>query len=98
MSCRFDRSIGAETCDKVDRSLFETIEPALERNPALNIEFDLSKTDFVGSAFLRLCIRYCKKVGRDRFLVRGTNVNVKHVFEISGLSELIKIVPAGPDS
>jgi anti-anti-sigma factor len=53
------------------------------------VEFDLTKADYVASAFLRLCLQAAKILGKDRFAIVRVNPFVKKVFIIAGMDSLL---------
>jgi anti-anti-sigma factor len=60
--------------------------------PTCSVRFDLSATDFVASAFLRLCIVTAKTVGAARFELIHLAPMVREVFAMAGLDHHLRIV------
>jgi len=56
------------------------------------LRFDLAGSDFVASAFLRLCILAARTVGADRFEVADPAPLVREVFTMAGLDRHLTIV------
>jgi anti-anti-sigma factor len=82
---------------RLDSAGSEFIRPGLDAELAQRgaedcLRFDLSGVDFVASAFLRHCIRSAKEVGNERFELTGLAPNVREVFEITGLTQYMKIL------
>jgi anti-anti-sigma factor len=89
--CRFDAAMDTVTCTNIASELANQINSALQANPDLKIEFDLSNTPYIASSFLRLCIQYYKMVGNGRFTVTNASENIKEVFEIAALTDILSL-------
>ena len=57
----------------------------------LSIVFDLEKVDFVSSAFMRICIKFAKKVKKENFKIIHTKLMIKKTYKIAGLDKLMNI-------
>jgi anti-anti-sigma factor len=78
------------TCSQIKDELAEQINSALQANSNLKITFDLNKTDYIASSFLRFCVQYYKLVGgNERFVVINASDDIKNVFEIAALTEML---------
>ncbi len=53
------------------------------------VAFDLKAVDFVSSAFLRICISAAKKKGAGKFQVLNAAPQIKKVFKIAGMDQLV---------
>jgi len=84
--CRFDGNLNTTVCADIAPTLAERIDAALAQHPEVNVVFDLKDTPYVVSAFLRLCVLYCKKVGKERFRVENASEDVRNIFDIAGLT------------
>lgn len=62
--------------------------------PAQVLRFDLAGSDFVASAFLRLCIRAAQALGGERFELANLVPSVREVFAMAGLDRHLRIVDA----
>lgn len=93
--CRFGDELNSETCETLAPRLAERIDRVLGTNPEANIVFDLRDTRYATSAFLRLCVLHCKRVGEKRFQVLNLNENVKRIFSTSGLLEIMAYRSSG---
>jgi anti-anti-sigma factor len=60
--------------------------------PELKIIFDLAKVDFVSSAFMRVCLKYAKKVAQGNLELINTDLKIKKTFKIAGLDKVLKII------
>lgn len=90
--CRFGPELNGASCEKFILELMEKVETALEKNPELELEFDLRETNYITSAFLRICIVHLKKMGRDKFHLSNLNETVRNSFTSSGLLEIMSLV------
>ncbi len=68
------------TTARCEKSLLEHI-----KTNALEVVFDMRKTSFVSSAFLRVCIMYLREMGTPRFKLANMSPDVKKVFKMTGL-------------
>lgn len=57
-----------------------------------SLRFDLAGTDFVASAFLRLCILAARTLGAGRFDIADPAPLVREVFAMAGLDRHLSIV------
>lgn len=87
--CRFAESMNTSECTEAGTLLEEHIGAALTRIPGIKVVFDMSETHYIASAFLRLCVLYHKKVGKDNFRVENISENVRNVFDITGLTSIL---------
>ena len=60
--------------------------------PEQVLRFDLAGTDFVASAFLRLCILAARTRGAGRFEIADPAPLVREVFAMAGLDRHLSIV------
>lgn len=91
LRCRFDEQLNTTVCAEIAGTLESRIDEFKKETPDGSVEFDMSKTQYICSAFLRLCLLHCKAFGRDRFLLRNLSGDVKQVFDIAGLSGVLRI-------
>ncbi len=54
-----------------------------------SVVFDLAKVSYVCSSFLRICVRVSNKLGTGKLLLKNSSPEVKKVFKISGLSQML---------
>ena len=60
--------------------------------PGQKLRFDLAASDFVASAFLRLCILAAQAVGAERFEISDPAPLVREVFAMAGLDRHLTII------
>jgi anti-anti-sigma factor len=84
--CSFLSNMTTEACSKCEDELFEKIRAA--KLPAV---FDLSRVDYIASVFLGICLSVMKEPGIESFALINVRPNVKKVFKISGIDNLIAI-------
>ncbi|MCL2005149.1 MAG: STAS domain-containing protein [Planctomycetaceae bacterium] len=87
--CRFEESVNANVCSDVAHVLAEQIESALARTPGIKVVFDMNGTRYISSAFLRLCVLYHKKVGKENFRCENVSDDVQSVFLSTGLDGIL---------
>ena len=87
--CRFDESMNTNVCADASTMLEDTIDAALIQTPGIKVVFDMSETRYIASAFLRLCVLYNKKVGKENFRVENVSEDVRNVFNITGLTSML---------
>lgn len=95
LRCCFGGIMDTTACDRVTPLLKEKIQKALSKNPDCQLVFDLENTQYITSAFLRLCVLYHSQFGRHRFRILNFNENVKKVFEVSGLVGIMDLTSPG---
>lgn len=72
------------TCQKLEPEILESVE-----NSDLPIIFDMTGVDFIASSFLRICLRMVKEHSGRAFSVANVTPQVKKVFMIAGLQNLL---------
>ena len=87
--CRFEESMNTNVCAEAGTLLEDQIGAALTRTPGIKVVFDMSETHYIASAFLRLCVLYHKKVGKDNFRVENVSESVRNVFDVTGLTSIL---------
>lgn len=92
---RFGPELNSEVCEEIENQLNEQIRTAVQKHPNLVLEFDLKNTQYVTSAFLRLCVFHAKQVGLKNFHLINPNESIRHVFEVSGLLGAIDLISPG---
>ncbi len=91
LKCIFESQLNTTVCTEIGPELANAVNTAVRESPGIRIEFDLERTEYICSAFLRLCLLHCKLVGVPRFRVSHASSNVKDVFDMAGLSEMMSI-------
>ncbi|MGL4943024.1 MAG: STAS domain-containing protein [Thermoguttaceae bacterium] len=89
--CRFAGELNSDRCSEIESELATAITRSITAEPSRRLVFDLSGVPYISSAFLRLCLFYCKKLGTEKFAIEGASSDLKKVFEIAGFTELMKV-------
>ena len=78
---------------KLDFSVIRSIEKQLikEFDNCNKIVFNMKNTEFITSAFIRLCLEVIQKVGTENFKIINVNSFVQTVLKISNLDNFIKV-------
>ncbi len=63
-----------------------------EKFERIKLVFDLKNVGFVSSSFMRICLKYAKKVQSENFEIINTSLIIKKTFKIAGLDKAIKIL------
>jgi len=83
---KFPEHLDTETCAGLEKEIKEQLDG---KNPK-KIVFDLYRTKYVASAFLRICISMEKK-SPNKFAIINASEQVKKIFNISGLEKFLDI-------
>ena len=86
LACQFSHRLDSANCVKWEDGLYEKIAQM-----KLPVVFDLEKVNYVASAFLRICIKVSKDIGKDNLKITHACSHVKKVFKISGLDKQLSI-------
>lgn len=86
LSVVFDARLDSLHCSTLEPELTEKL-----KNISKPVEFDLNQVEFVASAFLRICLASCQKVGVEKFSIVHISPNVKKVFKIAGMDSLVQM-------
>ncbi|MDR0706051.1 MAG: STAS domain-containing protein [Planctomycetaceae bacterium] len=92
LRCIFSGKLDTLTCSKIEETLNQRIAGFLEKQDVACLVFDLSEVDYVSSAFLRICLCHFKAAGKKNFRIENLKPDVRHVFMISGFTEIMNIV------
>jgi anti-anti-sigma factor len=82
---RFSGQLAFAACDALDGE----IEAVLQKEPE-SVVFDLAEVTFIGSIFIRLCLKTFKKMGREHFRIVNVSPAVQRIFVMAGLDEMLK--------
>jgi anti-anti-sigma factor len=68
------------------------LEPGIDAatEPGKKLIFDFQEVAYISSSFLRICIKKFKELGRENFYIRNPRPDIKKVFMIAGLEQLIR--------
>ena len=83
--CRFQGPLDTGTCQAIEADILAKVQAA-----EAPVVFDLKGVEYVGSAFLRLCLMVSTQVGPERFSVVNVHPFVKKVLMIANLSAFLK--------
>jgi anti-anti-sigma factor len=86
LACSFLSNMTTEACASCEDELFEKI-----RGAKLPVVFDLSRVDYIASMFLGICMSVTKEPCIESFTLINAKPNVKKVFKIAGIDNLIAI-------
>lgn len=88
---RVEGWIDATTTKEFQQQLIGTIAPGAER-----VVLDFSAVAYISSAGLRTVLEAAKQIRtlRGAFAIFGASQSVRRVFEISGFSRIIPLVPS----
>ena len=84
--CSFLERLDTAYCLDCESKLFEKI-----RESKMPIIFDLQKTNYVSSSFLRICLQAAKEKGGKNFSLTNVCPSVKKVFKIAGFDQVMTI-------
>ena len=78
---------------KLEYSVIRSIEKQLikEFENCDKIVFNMKSTEFITSAFIRLCLEVIQRVGTENFEIINVNSFVQTVLKISKLDNFIKV-------
>lgn len=94
LHCFFSGDLNTDVCASIDLELRSKIHEFMEKRDQGQIVFDLSGVPYISSAFLRLCLIYCKAAGSRNFRIEHVSPDVFQVFTIAGFVEMMNIVSA----
>ncbi len=86
LRCVFSGRMDTPACQDVETPLMQKVEAAT--GP---VEFDLKDVDYISSMFFRLCIQANRLVDTGMFSVIHAKPEVKSVFSIAGLSQMLNV-------
>ncbi|MBE0477886.1 STAS domain-containing protein [Candidatus Aerophobetes bacterium] len=84
--CSFPERLDTNYCAENSDELLQKIEES-----GREVIFDLQKTAYISSAFLRICLQISKEKGRECFSLTNVCPSVKKVFKIAGFDKLMNI-------
>ncbi|OGT98503.1 MAG: hypothetical protein A2298_05130 [Gammaproteobacteria bacterium RIFOXYB2_FULL_38_6] len=68
------------------------IDVLLDQHHPDTVCFDLHDVGYVASAFLRICSKTAKKIGKEKFSIINTSPAIKKIFKIAGLEEALHVL------
>ena len=91
LHCSFSGRLDGLTCSEIERELLHRATKFKDNREDVRLVFDLSKVVYISSAFLRLCLIYCKTFGKNFFSVSNVSEEIHKVFHISGFAEIMEV-------
>jgi len=87
-----DRSTVCYFSHRLDTNISIQLEPQIEEasQPGKQLIFDFSEVEYISSSFLRICLKKWKEFGENNFWIRNPKPDIKRVFKIAGLEQLIR--------
>jgi anti-anti-sigma factor len=82
---QFSGQLSFAACETLDGEM----DMALQEEPE-TVVFDLAEVTFIGSTFIRLCLKTFKKMGREHFRIVNVSPAVQRIFVMAGLDEMVK--------
>ncbi|MFC1566597.1 STAS domain-containing protein [bacterium] len=79
---RLDTEACANDEKKIDERIADVVMP---------IVFDLKEAVYISSAFLRICIKVGKKIGKEKFTIINVSPQILKVFKIAGFDNIFTI-------
>ncbi len=86
---RFEGRLDSAGCAGLHQRVVDQIGAV---QPQQSLRFDLAASDFVASAFLRLCVIAARDLGSERFELVNLGPLVREVFGMAGLDRHLRIV------
>jgi len=96
LNCLFSDRLDGYICSEIERELSHRVADFKKgrKGKDIQIVFDLAEAVFISSAFLRICLIYCKMFGEQRFSVANVSDDIYKVFHISGFVEIMHVTRA----
>lgn len=86
LTCIFDERIDTEAARRIDEELSEHVKAGPK-----SVVFDMTHVQYIASAFLRICLKTAKDIGKESFSIVNVQPTVKRIFKIAQLDSLIQI-------
>ena len=93
LTCHFAGDIKSSNCEEAAKALGEALAAAFGEGalPAdARVTFDLGRTEYVSSDFMRVVLRTAKRLAPGNFAVEHANPFVKELFRTSGLDNFLR--------
>lgn len=84
--CVFKGRLDAPACQELEARVMERVDQATGM-----VTFDLEEVDYISSMFFRLCIQASKSLDTGLFAVTGAQPEVRNMFRIAGLSQMLNV-------
>ena len=91
--CKFGEKLDANVANELSKLMKEKIDDVLQNvsKEKLLIVFDLKKTDYASSLFLRVVMMSAARIEKGNLTVINANQFIKDLFKTSGLGKFIKM-------
>lgn len=92
--CIFSGNLDSNSCPSIKKTIENKLVEIFGAGRApegFKIIFDLEKTEYVSSVFLRIILMNAKKVRRGNFSVVKANPFVKQLLQTTGIDQLVKL-------
>ncbi len=92
LTCRFSGDLNSANCAELAKTLdaeLKAISGGAKLPVEFRIVFDLEKTDYLSSVFIRIVLTTAKKVKPDHFKIVKANPFVRELIRTSGLEQLL---------
>jgi anti-anti-sigma factor len=88
----FEGELDSTACNASSSALLKSYEDFMKDLDCGYVVFDLTDVRYVSSAFLRICLYYCKKAGTRNFRIENPSTEVNRAFQVTGLNDVMTIV------
>ena len=91
----FEKSLDAAITMDISEDINKKIAEIVKNNlisKSVKVVFDMEKTEYVSSLFLRVIVSSANKIGKDSFYVNKPNSFLKNVFSITGVTHFAQII------
>ncbi len=86
LRCTFKGRMDTPACQEIEPQVMAKINAATGY-----VVFDLMDVNYISSMFFRLCIQVRKEVDTGMFSIENAQPEVKNVFKIAGLSQMLNV-------
>ena len=86
LTCIFSGRMSTPECIEAEKKLNDNLDSSVT-----SITFDLTKVDYISSAFLRICLTMAKRMSAGGFSIIGVQPEVKKIFKIAGFDRLMSL-------
>jgi len=94
LNCVFSDRLDGYACPEIERELSLRVANFKKGRQDAQLVFDLTDVIYISSAFLRICLIYCKTFGKHHFSVANVSEDIHKVFHISGFIEIMHVTRA----
>ena len=87
----FDGRMDGLTVKEIEPKLQQELTSASKDNKNLKVIFDLTKVEYIASAFIRICVATAKNLTEGNFSITNTDPLIKKTFKIAGLETVLNV-------